>query len=180
MILIEKTHLEDLVIIHLQAHRDSRGSFHEAFNFHELAQHRRTIRIDQVNVSMSIEAGTVRGMHWQDVPFAQTKIVRCTHGEIQDVVVDVRPESPTYGQYKSIWMKAEDLQAVFIPHGFAHGWQALKDCSQIEYFTSGLWNKEAERGLQPEDPDVAITWAKPVVNLNPRDASWPLFRNIPR
>jgi dTDP-4-dehydrorhamnose 3,5-epimerase len=180
MILVEKTHLKDLVIIHNQAYRDSRGSFHEAYNFMELVEYHRPIRIDQVNVSMSIDAGTVRGMHWQEEPFGQTKIVRCIHGEIQDVVVDLRRDSPTYGQHKSIYMKADDLQAVFIPPGFAHGWQAVKECSQIEYFVNGPWKKEAERGLQPEDPDVGITWAQPVVNLNPRDASWPLFKNLPR
>lgn len=173
---IEQTHLKDLSIIHLEDFKDSRGSFYEAFNFNKLSELGHTFRLDQVNVSMSREMGTVRGMHWQEVPFGQIKMVRCIQGEILDVVVDIRPESPTYLKYKSIWMKGNDLQLVYVPHGFAHGWQAIKDFSQIEYFVSGNWEKSAERGIQPEDPAVGIIWPKPVVNVHPRDASWPLLK----
>lgn len=172
---LERTNIDGVFILHPVTHRDERGAFTESFNFSALAKHGLTFRVDQVNVSMSMEAGTVRGMHWQESPFGQQKLVRCVAGEVLDVIVDARPESPTYGQHKSVWLKAGDLQSVYIPHGCAHGWQAIRSFSEIEYLVSGAWNKEAERGFRPEDPGLAIIWPKPVRAVHKRDASWPLF-----
>jgi dTDP-4-dehydrorhamnose 3,5-epimerase len=174
--LVEPTRIAGVLIIHPEVHRDPRGFFSEAFNFTEFAKKNLTFRVDQTNVSMSTQAGTVRGMHWQDSPFGQIKLVRCIQGEALDVVVDVRPESPTYGDYILVSLKADELVSVYIPHGCAHGWQALQDFSKIEYLVSGPWNKEAERGLRPDDPELGIVWPKPPVNLNPRDLAWLAFK----
>jgi len=173
---VTKTFLSGVFILHPKAHRDSRGQFAEAFNASILAQHELPFRVDQVNVSMSQEEGTVRGMHWQEDPLGQIKIVRCIAGEVLDVVVDVRPSSSTYGQYYPIWLQEGDLQSVYVPKGCAHGWQAIKKRSEIEYLVSGSWNKEAERGLRPDDPAIQIIWAKTPTCMNPRDMSWPLFK----
>lgn len=177
--LVEPTRIAGVFILHPEVHKDARGFFSEAFNFSKLAEKGLTFRIDQSNVSMSTVAGTVRGMHWQDSPFAQAKIVRCIQGEALDVVVDVRPESPTYGGYIPVWLKADELVSVYVPHGCAHGWQAIKDFSKIEYLVSGPWNKAAERGVRPDDPELGIIWPKPPAHLNPRDLAWPPFPKNP-
>ncbi len=174
--LVEPTRIAGVSIIHPEVHRDARGFFAEAFNFSEFAKKNLTFRVDQTNVSMSTMAGTVRGMHWQEPPFGQIKLVRCIQGEVLDVVIDVRPDSPTYGGYIPVFLKADDMVSVYIPHGCAHGWQALQDFSKIEYLVSGSWNKEAERGLRPDDPEIGILWPKIPSHMNPRDSSWPLFQ----
>lgn len=174
----EETKLPGVFLVTPEERRDGRGMFAETFNLTEFGNHGLSFFVDQVNVSASMKAGTVRGLHWQEAPDGQVKLVRCLMGEIRDVVVDVRPESPSYGKHVSIWLQAGDLQSVYVPKGCAHGWQALRDYCQTQYLVGGPWRKDAERGLRPDDPGLGIVWPLPVANLNDRDAGWPLF--VPR
>lgn len=167
--------LDGVVLIEPEPHRDDRGFFCEAFNRRKLLEHGIDFPVEQVNVSMSLRAGTVRGMHYQADPHGQQKLVRCLSGDILDVIVDLRPESPTYRKHASFRLHAGDFKTVYVPLGCAHGYQALKDFSEIQYVVSGPWNREAERGIQPTDPAAGIKWSLPVVGLNQRDATWPLL-----
>lgn len=167
--------IDGVVLLEPDPHRDDRGFFCEAFNHSRLAQHGIDFPVEQVNVSMSLRAGTVRGMHYQADPDGQQKLVRCLSGEILDAVVDLRPGSPTYLKHVTFKLHAGDFKTVYVPLGCAHGYQALKDFSEIQYLVSGPWKREAERGVQPADPRIGVKWLLPVSGLNPRDAAWPLL-----
>lgn len=173
--LVVRSNIDDVVAIQPEPHRDDRGFFCEAFNRSRLAEHGIDFQVEQVNVSMSLRAGTVRGMHYQADPDGQKKLVRCLSGEIVDVIVDLRPDSRTYLRHAAFKLTAGDFKMVYVPLGCAHGYQALKDFSEIQYLVSGPWKKDAERGVQPGDPRIGIKWPLRVGGLNPRDASWPLL-----
>lgn len=169
---LKASKMSGVFLVEPQVHRDERGAFSEIFNKGRLAENALFFPVEQVNVSLSLQAGTVRGMHYQEEPHAQQKLVRCISGEIFDVVVDLRPDSKTYR--KHVWFKlsGNSYASVYVPVGCAHGYQALKDHSEIEYLVSAPWNKEAERGVHPQDPVVGVKWPLPVIHLHPRDASW--------
>lgn len=168
--------LGGVLLIEPEAHRDDRGVFSEVYNKARFSAQGIYFQVEQVNVSMSLRAGTVRGLHYQEEPHAQQKIVRCLAGEVFDVVVDLRPESRTYRKHVSFKLTAGSFSSVFVPVGCAHGYQALKDFAEIQYLVDAPWNKDAERGIHPEDPALGIKWPLPVMNLHPRDAAWPLLK----
>jgi dTDP-4-dehydrorhamnose 3,5-epimerase len=173
---IQKTPLHGLLLIEDEPRCDSRGSFLELFTTRAFIDLGLEFDIKQVNSSKSLEAGTVRGMHWQEYPKGQTKLVRCTAGAVLDVVVDVRPLSPTYGQHYSLSLSAGDGKALYVPKGLAHGWQALRDDSEIMYIVGGCgWEPASERGVRPMDQALKIQWRWPLVTVSERDSSWPLF-----
>jgi dTDP-4-dehydrorhamnose 3,5-epimerase len=172
---LSPTKVYRVMLVEPAPHRDDRGVFTELWNKEIFAGNGIFFSPDQVNNSLSLKAGTVRGLHYQEEPDGQEKIVRCSAGEILDVVVDVRPQSPTYRKHVAVKLSAGDLKSVYIPRGCAHGWQALKDFSEIEYLVTGPWKKAAERGLRPTDPAIGIKWPLPVIGLNSRDAEWELL-----
>lgn len=172
---VQRTEIDAVLLVTHDPLADERGVFAELFNSRAFADGGIAFRVDQVNISMSLRAGTVRGMHWQAMPDSQVKLVRCTSGEVWDVVVDVRPESPTYLKHAAFRLRAGDRTSVYVPRMCAHGWQALKDGSEITYLVEGLWNRGAECGLRPDDPFTAIRWPLPPVHLNKRDAEWPIL-----
>jgi dTDP-4-dehydrorhamnose 3,5-epimerase len=173
--ILKASKMAGVYLIEAEPHRDDRGVFCELYNKAKLAENGIFFPVEQVNVSVSHRAGTVRGLHYQEEPYGQQKLVRCLSGEILDVIVDLRPESRTYR--KNVWFKlsGDSFTSVLVPVGCAHGYQALKDFSELQYLVSAPWKKEAERGVQPEDPAVGIRWMLPVTGLNQRDASWPLL-----
>jgi dTDP-4-dehydrorhamnose 3,5-epimerase len=173
--IVRETRLEGVYVIELAPRSDERGTFCEAYNGKALLDAGIDLVVDQVNVSRSDKRGTVRGMHWQETPYGQKKLVRCTRGAAIDVIVDVRPDSKTCGEWIAVELFPEGWKSVFIPQGFAHGWQALEDQSEIEYCTEGLWHKESERGISPLDSKVGIRWVTEVKNVAPRDLGWPAF-----
>jgi dTDP-4-dehydrorhamnose 3,5-epimerase len=164
-------------LIEVERHRlgDSRGFFARLFCAHELAEAGWHTPIAQINHTHTARAGTVRGMHWQRAPHEEMKLVTCIRGEVWDVAVDVRPHSPTHLRWHAVRLSATNGRALLIPPGFAHGFQAQSDDVELIYCHSHPHVPNAEAGLHPQDPRLAIAWPLPVVGLSARDQSHPLL-----
>lgn len=160
--------------------RDARGSFTRLFCGDEFAELIPGLKVAQINHSVSAQAGTVRGLHYQQAPHAEHKIVTCVAGSIVDVAVDIRPDSPTYLQHVAVTLDAEQLQALWIPPGCAHGFQTLQPGSAVMYAVSHAYNTQAEDGLNPFDPALAISWALPPTEVSPRDRDRPFLQGALR
>ena len=154
---IETTPIQDLLIINPTVFEDARGYFFEAYNQEKLAALGVTIDFVQDNQSFS-KRGTLRGLHYQNPPYAQTKLVRVLQGEIIDVAVDIRKDSPTYGQHFAIRLSAENKKQLFIPHGFAHGFSVISETAVVMYKCDQFYNKESEGGIRFDDPSLNIDW----------------------
>ena len=142
-------------------HKDARGVFFESFNERDfISLLDRPITFVQDNHSISAK-GVLRGLHYQEGDYAQAKIVRVTRGAVQDIVVDIRPESPTYGQHYSTILRAEDRKMIFIPHGCAHGFLALEDDTEFLYKCDAYYEPSAEKGIRYDDPELNIDWLLP-------------------
>lgn len=173
------TGIEGLWVVEDEPREDARGSFVEAFRAAAFADRGLHTDVAQVNFSTSLRAGTVRGLHWQAAPHWQTKLVRCARGSVYDVAVDVRAGSPSRGAHFATVLTAENGKALYIPEGFAHGWQALSDGARILYLVAGSeWSQPAERGLRHDDPALGIAW--PIVGgaVSDRDRAWPDWRSL--
>lgn len=159
---------------------DRRGAFLNAFRTQEWAFSEawgdRTIT--QVNLSRTINVGTVRGLHLQTLPHTEAKMVRCIRGLVWDVVVDLRPGSHTYGHWHSVELSPLTANALLIPEGCAHGFQVLEAGSEILYLHSGAWVPEAESGVRFDDPQLAIPWPLPPWGLSERDMGLPLLKSL--
>lgn len=155
---------------------DDRGYFSRLYCQETLARAGFPDPIQQCNQSLTLKAGTMRGMHYQVAPHAETKFVRCTSGRIWDVAVDIRPGSPTYGQWFAQELTPDNFLMMLIPEGFAHGFQALEPGSAILYMVSKPYCAAAERGLRFDDPGVGIDWPLPPVDVSPRDRQHPLLQ----
>lgn len=156
-------------------HRDERGSFARAFCQRDLADVGIDVTVRQVNLSLSREAGTVRGLHVQVPPHHEQKLVRCTRGALIDVIVDLRPESPSYLRVVHVQLVGGDGRSVLVPARCAHGFQSLADDTEVLYVVSQFHSPAAERGLRWNDPALGIRWPRPVSNISAKDASWPLL-----
>lgn len=154
---IEQTFMKDLILISPSVFKDSRGYFFEAYNknrFYDL-----DIDIDFVQDNQSFsQKGTLRGLHYQNPPYAQTKLVRVLQGEIMDVAVDLRKDSPTYGKHFGIVLSAENKKQLLIPHGFAHGFSVLSETAVVLYKCDQFYHKETEGGIRFDDSILAIDW----------------------
>lgn len=159
--------------IALDPRGDERGFFARLFCTEEFRAHGLKPEIVQMNTSFSREAGTVRGLHYQRAPASESKVVRCLRGAIQDVIVDLRAGSPQFGKWEAIELAAENRDMVYVPPGFAHGFQTLLPDTELLYLHGAAYSPEHEGGVAHSDPDLAITWTLPVKNLSPRDASLP-------
>ena len=155
--IIEKTFIEDLVVVIPSVFEDSRGYFFEAYNKAQFHQNGINYQFIQDNQSFS-KRGVIRGLHLQINPFAQAKLVRVLQGAILDVAVDVRKNSATYGKYFSVVLSAENKKQLMVPHGFAHGFSVLSETASVLYKVDQLYNKESERGIRYNDPVLAIDW----------------------
>lgn len=154
---IEQTAFKDLLILHPRVFGDSRGYFFESYNRQTFAQHGLNYKFIQDNEAQSCY-GVVRGLHFQQPPYAQAKLVRVVQGSVLDVVVDLRPDSPTYGQHFSIVLSAENKKQLLVPRGFAHGYAVLSQTSIFCYKCDNSYNKSAEGGIHCLDPNLAIDW----------------------
>jgi dTDP-4-dehydrorhamnose 3,5-epimerase len=162
-------------LIHPELRVDDRGQFARAFCAREFAAEGLETVYVQANVNSNVQAGTVRGMHYQRAPHAEVKLVRCIKGAIYDVVVDLREDSQTYlGWYGAELSEGNGL-AMYVPKGFAHGYQALADGATAFYMVSSYYAPEFERGLRFDDPKLAIPWPRAVSNISDKDAAWPLL-----
>jgi dTDP-4-dehydrorhamnose 3,5-epimerase len=171
MIFVE-TALQGAFVIDLQRHEDERGFFAPVFSRREFSDHGLQPVIDQTNIAYNVSKGTMRGMHFQYPPASQTKLVRCTRGAILDIIVDLRPESPTYLEHVAVELTADNYRALYVPGRFAHGYQVLVDATETSYQVSGLYAPELEGGLHHADPRLGLRWPLPVTAISEKDRSW--------
>ena len=168
-----KTKIDGPMIIQPSVFSDDRGFFMETYSQKVFAQNGINIEFVQDNHSRSAK-GVLRGLHFQKPPFAQDKLVRCTQGEVLDVAVDIRPHSPTFGQYESALLSEENKTIFFIPKGFAHGFLVLSDFAEFQYKCSNFYNQESESGIVYNDSEIAIDWTvTDGLNLSDKDKLWP-------
>ena len=176
---IEKTFIEDLVIITARVFEDARGYFFEAYNRSQFLGNGIEYQFIQDNQSFS-KRGVIRGLHLQTNPCAQAKLVRVLEGEILDVAVDLRRNSSTYGQHFSVVLSADNKKQLMVPHGFAHGFSVLSATASVLYKVDQLYNKDSERGIRFDDPNLAIDWQidpKEVI-VSEKDLLLPGFNEI--
>lgn len=173
--LFKETHLKGAFVIDLERREDSRGFFARMFCANEFKDHGLKPTIVQGNLSFNHKAGTMRGMHMQLPPAPETKLVRCTRGRIYDVIVDLRPDSPTYLQHFGIELTEENRTALYVPELFAHGYQALTDGAEVTYLVGEFYTPGTEKGYRYNDPAFGIQWPVPVTVISDKDANWPLF-----
>ena len=176
---IEKTFIQNLVVITPRVFEDSRGYFFEAYNQAKFHENGIEYQFIQDNQSFS-KRGVIRGLHLQINPFAQAKLVRVLEGEILDVAVDLRKNSPTYGQHFSVLLSAENKKQLMVPHGFAHGFSVLSETASVMYKVDQLYHKESERGIRFDDPTLAIDWQlnKDEIIVSDKDLILPSFNEI--
>jgi dTDP-4-dehydrorhamnose 3,5-epimerase len=163
-------------LIELEPISDERGFFARAWCEDDFRAQGVDVRCVQVNVSYNRLKGTIRGLHWQVAPFDETKLVRCTAGSVLDVLVDVRPGSPTYLRWQGVTLSATRRNMLFLPAGCAHGYEALEDGSEVSYQVSHRYVSGAERGLRWDDPAIGIEW--PITDeviVSAKDREWPLL-----
>ena len=174
---VKTYHIEGIRLIIPKIFRDHRGFFVESFNQERFQEAGIPCTFVQDNHSRSVK-GTLRGLHYQ-VNAGQDKLVRCTQGEVWDVAVDIRPQSPTYGQWVGETLTEENMHQLFVPKGFAHGFQVLSETAEIQYKCTDFYSPKDERGLLWNDPDLAIAWpglGEPI--LSGKDQQNPTFKNI--
>ena len=162
-------------IIDIEPHTDGRGFFARTFCARELADHGLVATTAQVNASYNRRRGTLRGLHYQVEPASEAKLVRCVSGAIHDVIVDMRPSSPTYLRHVSVELSAANRRLLYIPQLCAVGYQTLADDTEVVYQVSGFYAPESERGLHHGDPRLGIVWPLPVTEISPKDTAWPLL-----
>lgn len=157
---------------------DARGRFARIFCEDEFAAQGLNTRWSQMNCSLTSDAGTVRGMHFQRAPMAEVKVVRCTRGAVWDVAVDLRAGSPTFGRWEAVGLSAKTGAMIYIPVGVAHGFQALTDMAELTYLHSAPYSPEYEGGVAPTDPALGIDWPLAPRNLSPRDSALPALSEV--
>lgn len=167
-----ETALPGAFIIDLERREDSRGYFARAFCQHEFEEHGLEPVIAQANVAFNRRSGTVRGMHFQFPPAAETKLVRCTRGAILDVIVDLRPESSTCLEHVAVELTAENGRALYVPKRFAHGYQVLEDATETSYQVGEFYTPDAEGGLLFDDPRLALSWPLEPTEMSDKDRQW--------
>ena len=169
----EQTKIPGAYVVAPEFRGDDRGGFARVFCRTEFAAQGITAHVEQANLSTNVSAGTLRGLHYQLSPAAETKLVRCIRGALFDVVVDLRPDSPTFGGWDGVELSAENQLALLVPEGCAHGFQTLVDDTSALYHVSAAYSPEDERGVHHADPAIGITLPLAVTNLSPRDTSLP-------
>ncbi|MCE7985805.1 MAG: dTDP-4-dehydrorhamnose 3,5-epimerase [Caldilinea sp. CFX5] len=173
--IFEATKLSSAYLIRMERLSDNRGFFARAWCQREFEAHGLNPRLVQCNVSYNEKAGTLRGMHYQVEPQAEAKLVRCTNGAIYDVIIDLRPTSPTFMQHIGVTLTADEHTMLYVPEGCAHGFLTLEDHTEIFYQMSEFYMPTAARGFRWDDPAFAITWPRAITVISGRDATYPNF-----
>lgn len=153
-----ETKIPGVLIIEPDVHGDHRGYFMETYSKRKYQELGINVEFVQDNMSFSAQKGTLRGLHWQNAPMAQSKLVSCTKGTVIDVAVDIRKGSPTFKQWVSVELSAENKKQFFIPQGFAHGFLTLTDNVEFRYKVDNFYSKEHDRGIRYDDPSIAVDW----------------------
>lgn len=174
----EETALKGAFVVGMQRREDDRGFFARTFCQKEFADHGLKPVIAQANVAFNRYKGTLRGMHFQYPPAAETKLVRATRGAILDIIVDLRPESPTYLEHVAVELSADNSRSLFVPERFAHGYQVLEDGTETTYQVGEFYTPEMEGGLMFDDPRLGLEWPLPVTEMSPKDQQWRLLDEI--
>lgn len=175
---ITPTYINDVRIIDLEPRSDERGYFSRVYCHEELKKSGIEFNIVQINRSLTNFPGTIRGMHYQNSPKSEDKIVQCLKGEIFDVAIDLRVDSPTFGQWVGELLNETNMKMLLVPKGFAHGFQSLREKTVVEYFVSEYYSPAYEAGIRWNDPLFNINWPIKEVTLSSKDGSWPDFRAI--
>ena len=170
---VEETAIPDVKIIRANRFHDNRGFFTETYKESEYLD-LGIPKFVQDNMSESSK-GVIRGLHWQESPFGQGKLVTCLTGSILDVAVDVRKDSLTYGQHVAVELNSNESIALWVPEGFAHGFQALEDGTRVHYKVTNYWNKESERALNYLDPTIKVCWRELKYLLSEKDLEAPFL-----
>jgi dTDP-4-dehydrorhamnose 3,5-epimerase len=169
------TSLRDAWLIHLEPVRDSRGFFARTFCVGEFATRGLETNYPQHSISFSARAGTLRGMHYQRDPHSEVKLVRCLQGAIRDVIIDIRHDSPTYRRWDAFELSGTNRRQIYIPKGFAHGFQTLTDDVEVSYLISENYVPTSSTGIRYDDPTFGITWPFPITEISEKDLLWPNF-----
>lgn len=171
-----ETCIPGAMVIDPSPHADDRGRFLRAWCAREFSTHGLDFIPVQANMGYSKTKGTTRGMHFQVAPAVEAKLVRCTRGSMFDVVLDLRPESPTYRRWYGVELSAENSRMLFVPENCGHGYQTLEDDTEMHYMTSAFYTPGAAQGARFDDPAFAIQWPLAATVVSDQDRSWPLTR----
>ena len=172
-----ETELPGAFVIELEKIEDNRGFFARVWCQQDFEDNGLVPRIVQVSTSFNAKACTLRGMHYQVAPHVETKVVRCTRGALYDVIVDLRPDSPTYKRWIGVELTAKNHTMLYVPAGFAHGFITLEDDTEVTYLISEAYNPQAARAIRWDDPEFGIEWPCPVAEISDKDAGLPDFAN---
>lgn len=167
------TKFDGVYVVEPELKKDDRGFLTRTYCEREFTTMGMNTRWVQQNHTRTLGRGSVRGLHWQSDPHPETKLIRCLKGTVLDVVVDVRPYSPSFGQSHTEELSADNMRALYIPAGFAHGFQCLEEECELFYLMSDFYIPELARGLHCRDQRLSISWPLPVINLSARDAALP-------
>jgi dTDP-4-dehydrorhamnose 3,5-epimerase len=175
--IFSETALPGAYVIDLERIEDERGFFARAWCERELTEHGLETRIAQSNVSFNKHKGTLRGMHFQRPPHQETKLIRCIRGGLFDVIIDLRPDSTGYKRWMGVELTADNRRMLYVPRGFAHGFQTLEDDTETFYMVSEFYTPEAEGGVRWDDPAFTVEWPLgPPTEISEKDQQWPDFR----
>ena len=177
---VMKTSIDGVLIVETDVFGDHRGYFTETYNKPKYEALGITNDFVQDNMSFSAQKGTLRGLHWQNPPYAQAKLVSCSKGRVIDVAVDIRKGLPTFGQWVSVELTEENHWQFFIPRGFAHGFSVLSETAVFQYKCDNFYAPQSEGAIAWDDPDLNIDWRIPAdkIILSAKDAKHPLLRNL--
>ena len=173
-----RTAFDGVFIVEPEPRRDERGFLARTYCERAFSANGLNTQWVQQNHTQTFGLGSVRGLHWQAEPHPEIKLVRCLAGRVLDVIVDLRPNSPTFGRSLTEELSAQNMRALYIPAGFAHGFQCLADACELFYLMSDNYIGELARGIHCLDPKLSISWPFPVINLSPRDASLPCLAEL--
>jgi dTDP-4-dehydrorhamnose 3,5-epimerase len=174
-LIFEETKLKGAFVIHPERRDDDRGFFARTFCRREFEAHGLNSQVAQCNISFNARKAVLRGMHFQIAPFEEAKLVRCTAGSIYDVIIDLRASSPTYRQYFAVELSAGSRKMLYVPEGFAHGFQTLEDHTEVFYQMSQFYSPECAQGVRWDDPAFGIKWPAGERTIHERDRTYPNF-----
>ncbi len=173
-----ETELAGAFIVDLARHEDNRGFFARVFCQQEFEAHGLKPLVAQANIGSNRYRGTLRGMHFQFPPAAETKYVRCVRGAVLDIIVDLRPESPTYLRHTAVELSAKNQRGIYIPERFAHGYQTLEDDTDTIYMVGEFYSPGVEGGLRHDDPVLGLHWPLPVEQISEKDRAWKILEEV--
>jgi dTDP-4-dehydrorhamnose 3,5-epimerase len=171
--IFKETRLKGAFVIEIEKFEDKRGFFAHTFSRDAFESNGLTSRLVNTNISFNKKRGTLRGMHYQVAPYEETKLIRCTRGAIYDVIIDLRPDSPSYRNWVEVELTADNYRLLYVPEQCAHGFQTLDDNTEVTYQVSQVYSPESARGVRYDDPAFKITWPLKVEVISDQDAKWP-------